>query len=319
MFYSAFGLVWESRSLSLPELPLETRETLCQPDVWIEPQSPEAWPELPDDLHNTPFLRMGQADLRLTVEGVGQFRVHDGNRIAWHRWSDSVSDSDLRAFLLGSVFGAILIQRGFLVLHGNALVREGQAIVSLGYSGAGKSTLAYCLMSQGWQLLADDLVAIAPNGQVLPGVPRIKLWEDAVEAFGLDPASLTPVREKLHKYTMMGEHVQPANQLVPLRSLYCIHQTRHESGDKRLGVMPITSQKEAVLLLRNHTYRPRFVRGLGQEGANFLAIARLQQRVALANLSLPRGIAAMQTYLQQIELLTAATTSLEATPVGGVV
>jgi len=45
---------------------------------------------------------------------------------------------------------------------------------------------------------------------------------------------------------------------------------------------------------------------LGQEGANFMALARLQNRVPLATLPLPASIAAMQTWLERQDLLQAA-------------
>ena len=59
--------------------------------------------------------------------------------------------------------------------------------------------------------------------------------------------------------------------------------------------------------MRNQAFRPRFVRGLGQEGANFMALARLQNRVPLATLPLPASIAAMQHWLepQDVELVSA--------------
>ena len=180
----------------IPELPAADRHAdLASPDrsIRILEEDPLSWPQLTPGAHDTPFLEMAQGDLRLTVEGIGCFRIHCGKQIAWKRASQYVSDQDLRTFLLGSAVGALLIQRGTLVLHGNALERDGQSIVCLGHSGAGKSTLAYALMLQGWRLLADDLVAITPSGQVLSGIPRIKLWHDAVKAFGLDPDALPPL------------------------------------------------------------------------------------------------------------------------------
>ena len=175
---------------------------------------------------------MARGDLRLTVEGIGRFRVHNGEKIAWQRTDQSVSDQDLRTFLLGSAIGALMIQRGMLVLHGNALERDGQAIVCLGQSGAGKSTLAYALMQQGWRLLADDLVAITPESQVLPGIPRIKLWHDAAKAFGLKPDALPPIRQGMQKYSLLGEAIERAVQPSPLKAMYLIQQQRQEGNDQ---------------------------------------------------------------------------------------
>ena len=307
--YRAFELNWHCQGLAIPELPGCSMEALAGADplIAIEPEEPDHWPQLEAGPHDTPFLQMARGDLRLTVDDIGRFRITDGVRIAWHRQHSGVSDQDISTFLLGSAVGALLIQRGIFVLHGNALEKDGKAIVCMGHSGAGKSTLAYGLMQQGWRLLADDLVAVNPDGLVLPGIPRIKLWHDATKAFGLDPADLPPIRQGMHKYLLMGEALQRADRPVPLQALYLIHQRRHDSAGPDQGrITRITSQQTAALRLRNQAFRPRFVRGLGQEGPNFMALALLQRRVPMAILPLPAGIAAMQSWLKEQDLLQAA-------------
>jgi hypothetical protein len=307
--YRAFELNWRSYGLAIPELPGCSVDALsgADPLIAIEAEKPDGWPQLEPGPHDTPFLQMARGDLRLTVDDIGCFRITGGARIAWHRQDSSVSDQDISTFLLGSAVGALLIQRGILVLHGNALEKDGKAIVCMGHSGAGKSTLAYALMQQGWRLLADDLVAVSTDGLVLPGIPRIKLWHDAAKAFGLDPDQLPPIRRGMHKYLLMGEALQRAPDPVPLKAMYLIHQRRHESVDPNDGrIIRITSQKTAALRLRNQAFRPRFVRGLSQEGPNFMALALLQRRVPMATLPLPSTIAAMRDWLELQDLLYAA-------------
>ena len=306
--YSAFGLLWSSNALLIPELPTAAPPTGAEleGEIAITSEDPLTWPQLPPGPHDTAFLQMARGDLRLTVEGIGRFRITDGERIGWQRADAGVSDQDIRTFLLGSAVGALLIQRGMLVLHGNALEKDGQAIVCLGHSGAGKSTLAYALMQQGWRLLADDLVAVNGEGMVLPGIPRIKLWHDAARAFGLDPEQLPQIRQRMHKYLLMGEALQRAEQPVPLRALYLLQQRRRADADADARcITRISSQKAAALRLRNQAFRPRFVRGLGQEGANFMALAQLQRRVPLATLPVPAGFEAMQRWLLEQDLLQA--------------
>ena len=262
---------------------------------------------------------MARGELRLQVEGIARFRICGGEHIAFEPWQGDGEEQDLRTYLLGSAVGALLIQRGMLVLHGNALEREGQAIVCLGHSGAGKSTLAYALMQQGWGLLADDLVAITTEGLVLPGIPRIKLWLDALEAFGLDPQALQPISKGMNKYVLMGGNVRPARRPVPLRTLYLIAPRRLEEGAALMPrICPIQSQKEALVTLRNQAFRPSFLRGLGQEGPNFLALAQLQRQVPLATLTLPTSIGAMQHCLADQDLLQAAWAGHGKTLVRGV-
>jgi hypothetical protein len=311
--HKAFGVNWHSLSLLLPELPLANGAGAAGAGpsaVRVVEEDPASWPPLAPGPHDTPFVQMARGDLRLTVEGIGRFRVSGGATIAWSREHGEVADQDLRTFLLGSAVGALLIQRGMLVLHGNALEKDGRAIVCLGHSGDGKSTLAYALMQRGWRLLADDLVAVTGEGLVLPGIPRIKLWEDATRAFGLDPEALPPIRQGMHKYLLMGEEIRRADQPTPLAALYRIQQQRRNvqpasEGDD-LPIRPILSQQAITLMLRNQAFRPRFVRGLGQEGPNFVALARLQRTVPAAFLILPSGIDAMGAWLDRQELATAA-------------
>lgn len=307
---NAFGLVWHSSDLPLLELQPLASPAVGLSSIQVCREASATWPALPPGPHDTPFLEMAPGDLRLQVEGIARFRIHGGAHIAYEPWDAGVSEQDIRTFLLGSAVGALLIQRGMLVLHGNALLKDGKAIVCLGHSGAGKSTTACALMQQGWQLLADDLVAITDEGQVLPGIPRIKLWHDAAEAFGFDPAALPPVSSGMQKYLLLGEAVQYSDQPAPLVALYLLDQQPHSGGeeeDRRIN--RITSQKDVALLLRNQAFRPLFVRGLRQEGANFVALARLQQHVPLAILPLPLGIPEMQAWLVQQDLLTAATSA----------
>ena len=123
---TAFGLIWHSPTLAIPELAaLEgDRDQGARATITIEPEAPECWPELPPGPHDTPFVQMGRGDLRLTVAEIGQFRVTGGDRIAWQRLQPDVCDQDIRTFLLGSAVGALLIKPGRLVLHGNALDKD---------------------------------------------------------------------------------------------------------------------------------------------------------------------------------------------------
>lgn len=275
--------------------------------VTVHREESASWPAPPTGPHDTSFLQMAPGELRLQVEGIARFRISDGQHIAFEPWQGEGEEQDLRTFLLGSAVGALLIQRGLLVLHGNALEREGRAIVCLGHSGAGKSTLAYALMEQGWRLLADDLVAISPEGLVLPGIPRIKLWQDAVETFGLNPQALPPIAQGMNKYVLMGGNVRPAPRAVPLQALYLITPRRCQEADgEPPGITPVKGQKAAFVNLRNQAYRPSFLRGLGQEGSSFVALAQLQRQVPLATLSLPSTIGAMRCWLADRNLLQEA-------------
>jgi len=305
--HTAFGLHWHSPDLPLPELPLAAQPCSAEELVTLVDETGSSWPALPPGPHDEPTLKMGPMDLRFTVQGTASFRITAGNRIAWRRLAANLSDLEISALALSSGVGAALIQRGLLVLHGNALAREGRAIVCLGSSGAGKSTLAYALMRQGWQLLADDLVVISADGRVLPGIPRIQLWQDAAEAFGLDPATLPRIRKRVEKYVVMGPAVQRAFQPVPLAAFYVLggRLPEDQAGDQET-MQPLRSQKEAALQLRTHSFQHQFVRGMGLEARHFLATAHLQGQVPLSALRLPLGIKPLRAWLAGHDLLRGA-------------
>ncbi|MEB3301601.1 MAG: hypothetical protein VKN56_06480 [Cyanobacteriota bacterium] len=305
--YTAFGLHWHSPDLPLRELPLAEQAGAPESLVTLCDETGTTWPDLPPGPHDNPTLKMGPMDLRFTVQGKAGFRITGGDRIAWQRHDDTMSDLEISALALSSGVGAALIQRGLLVLHGNALAKEGRAIVCLGRSGAGKSTLAYALMQQGWQLLADDLVVISAEGRVLPGIPRIQLWQDAAKAFGLDPDSLPRIRRRVEKFVVMGPSVQRALQPVPLQAFYVIQERPPQGSEAdQTAILPIQSQKEAALHLRTQTFQHQFVRGMGMEARHFLSTAQLQGRVPMATLLLPQGIDSLLHWLERHDLLRAA-------------
>lgn len=80
--------------------------------------------------------------LKLNVSGVARILIENGQRIIYQR-DENVDDDQLRLFLLGSAMGALLQQRGHVVLHGNAIsLNDKTATIFVGKQGAGKSTTA---------------------------------------------------------------------------------------------------------------------------------------------------------------------------------
>ena len=72
----------------------------------------------------------------------------------------------LRQFLLGATMGLFFHQRGYLVLHGAAILHQRGLTIFVGESGSGKSTLAAHLGQRGEAVLADDLLPLMrqPDG-----------------------------------------------------------------------------------------------------------------------------------------------------------
>jgi hypothetical protein len=278
------------------------------PQVSLRYEPPNQWPAVSEDPPNRCHsdgrhsLWIGPDELRLQIKEVGHFRILGGHQIGWCPAHPGVSPVELRTYLLGSAIGALLIQRGLLLLHGNALERDGRAIVCLGASGAGKSTLACALMQQGWRLLADDLVAISPEGMVLPGIPRIKLWEDATRSFGFSSELWIPVAAGIAKYLMPADQLRPAPAPARLAQLYLL-QREPWNGISPLKRHSIGNEQRAMAELLNQLYRPSFVEGLGRQGHCFVALARLLRQAPLTTLLLPDTVPDLVKALTTTDLL----------------
>ena len=97
------------------------------------------------------------------------------------------SDEDAALFLIGGIAAFILGLQGRPPLHGSAVHQTHRTLGFLGASGAGKSTLAalYCL--RGARLLAEDLLAIGPDGSIAIGPTELRLRPAAAALAGRFP------------------------------------------------------------------------------------------------------------------------------------
>lgn len=212
----------------------------------------------------------------LHIPNVGHFLVEQGRRIVVAP-APGVDGQTLELYLLGNVFGALLHQRGYLVLHGNVLVREGRAIAICGHSGAGKSTLSAALVTfAGYSLVSDDLCVLNAQGQVQPGYPELKLWRDIVETLALPVADMQPVRAQLEKYSWPLQERFEADPVV-LDAIYVL------GTDNRAGEPTIEAVQGMAKLnpLKAQIYRRHLVEPLGLTKAHFMLTGKLLGQLAL--------------------------------------
>jgi hypothetical protein len=137
------------------------------------------------------------------------------------------SPAQARDYLLGTAMGAVLHQRGYLPLHANVMEWNGRAYAFAGASGAGKSTLAARLQAQGFGFLSDDICALSFDAQgrprAWPGIPRVKLWRDAVAELSMDASRLRPLSWTTEKFEapvagQVGHHSLPLAAVYDLRA-----------------------------------------------------------------------------------------------------
>ncbi|MFA5825986.1 MAG: hypothetical protein WC825_08440 [Gallionellaceae bacterium] len=227
-----------------------------------------------------PYLWTSESALWLKVPGVARFLASDGNEIRIDP-EHGVDEDSIRVFLLGSVFGAILFQRKFLVLHGNAIRIGDSCMVCVGDSGAGKSTLAAAFMQRGYQILADDVVPVDSQCRAVPGFPRIKLWQDAADHLKVNTEKLRRIRPEMQKFNFPALQ-QFAEQPLPVRWVYILD--RHQKTE--ILFEPIQGMARFAAL-HDNTYRVRFLEGMALKANHLKLCGQLAGRIHLARLTRP--------------------------------
>jgi len=269
--YQAYGLKIRSE-LALPELFPD--DGFQVPDVTIRRGLIEVDPtdhEICED----------GAALLLTIPNVARYRIADGREIVIEA-SDGVPDRNLRLFLLGSAFGALLHQRGMLPLHANAIEVDGRAIAFMGEAGAGKSTLAAWFHDQGFRVVADDVCVVqrAEDGSAYayPGLPRLRLWDEVLTLTGRDPSryerSYVGPADRAEKFDVPIEAASAATSALPLAAVFVLDRGSQFSIDRLSGV-------EAAEAIFANTYRGAYVAPAGGQQAHWAMATTLARDIPM--------------------------------------
>jgi len=222
----------------------------------------------------------------LWLDGIARYLVSEGKEIVIEPAPDSCED-EIRLFLLGSVLGALLHQRGRLVLHGSAIETKRGAVVFVGPQGAGKSTLAATFRARGFRVLADDACTIdfaSQCPQVYPGLVHIKLWADAAEKLAYDARQARVVRPMIGKYAFT---LDDEFDLGPVQ-LHAVYELA--PGDTQcLELKPLKGEEMFRVLLRN-TYRKHLLKDLGVQGHHFKQVTTIARHVKVQRIARPQTV-----------------------------
>jgi len=190
---------------------------------------------------------------RLQFDSIGHFLMAGGREVIVDPVRE-IDSPELHAILLGPVLGVLCHQRRLFPLHA-ACVRIGDGAIALaGRTGAGKSTLAAALARRGHSLVADDICVVESldcgRALVRPGFPRLKLWNDALQALGMSSdgmARATLGKHKYHFYEPQGFDPSP----VALRGIYFLDRS---AATRRQDIRP-EHGAHAVTAVSNEIYR----------------------------------------------------------------
>lgn len=175
----------------------------------------------PQKLDGFNYYEISKAEFKFDVKGVAKYWVRNGDCIIVE--PDKNADVDtLRAYLMGTGMGVLLIQRGITAIHGSCIDIDGNAVILTGECGVGKSTLCSALRKKGYGFLADDISVVSFRDDgipvVQPAFARQRLCIDAAEIFGYDLSTLSLVCARENKYVVnTGDDFR--TNAIPLRAI----------------------------------------------------------------------------------------------------
>ena len=287
--YRVYGLGVRS-DLPLPELNREENPGDADVDIRIGrvPRSAEEG------------ISLGPDGAILRIKDVACYLMRNGREIIVDA-CPGASDRNVRLYLLGSAMGVLLHQKGLLPLHAKAVEVDGRAVAFMGESGAGKSTLAAWLHDRGHRVIADDVCVLRfdeERGRVRvdPGLPRIRLWKDALQRSGREPDNYElswAGDESYEKFDVPVSPERSATAELEVAAIYLL------SAGERFGIELLTGV-DAVDAVFSHTYRGFVVAQLGQNRLHFDAAVNVVRSTPIFRLERSRELADMAADIPKI-------------------
>ena len=224
-----------------------------------------------------PTWQMSGDQFLLRIPNVARFLVTGGSTVAFETENDTPAE-DVAIFLVGTVLGILLHQRGHIALHASAVEVNGKAVLFCGRSRAGKSTMAAALSQRGYPLVTDNLCVVATAAatpMALPDGGRLRLWAQAIESLDLGTRRSAPVRTHIEKYYV--EPSSAAYEALPLGAIYVLRETRPPLTE---GIDQPHATGTPLLLMR-HIHLPLLIRRMNREAAHFKAAIEIANAVGI--------------------------------------
>lgn len=128
--------------------------------------------------------------------------VEGGRDVRILKLDPSIAESRLHTYILSGAMTFLLLQRGYIPIHGSAVSLGNKVYIISGPSGSGKSTTALeLLQSPGFLFASDDICAVRPEeNQALlyPGPPWQRVCRDVAGRYS--EYAYTPIEEQDCKF-----------------------------------------------------------------------------------------------------------------------
>lgn len=237
-------------------------------------------------------------EIQYNIPRLGKFLISKGNRV----FVDPHPRADhevLLKFLLGTVLGTLLHQRGLVPLHGSAIDFNGHGIVFIGNSGAGKSTTSAAMQQRGFPLLTDDICPIKVNSSfdplILPGLAQIRLKPDSFAKLGLDPHANTDFSLFKAQDKFYSIKDQAPNLKVPLKMIYVLNPCIVSA----VQFVELEGGKKITTLIE-HTFRNFVVKLLGKSQSHLDQSQKIAERVPITQINRPIQGLQLETFIEKL-------------------
>ncbi len=235
-------------------------------------------------IYSTPRLQINETEFAITIDGVAKYRVKDGSQV-WVSPHNDADQSSIQLFLNGSVFGAVLHQRGIVPFHGCSFEYEGKGILICGRSGVGKSSVTAAFCKTGANFINDDITPVSIDeygGTIIPIRTQMKLWDDSLKVLEIENEGFKKIRPSLQKFYVPFSNV--CGTKISLSKIVVIGT--HEKDD--YGVSRPTGMVK-YNLLRKNIYREMYLRGMPQTARNyFKKLIKLTEAIDVILILRPR-------------------------------
>jgi hypothetical protein len=230
--------------------------------------------------------------VRYSVSNIGDFWIDaDGRRVRYQLVAN-VDFSDVESMLLGPVIGLAIQFRGTTLLHAGALCDGTKAFAISGPNGVGKSTLVSSFSrDDGLSVLTDDILPLTDrDGKIFAGKshPRMKLWEDSVQALGLTAENLPGIFSGVSKRRVVAglDIGMVAAEEAQLEAFYLLNPT---SDPASWPVVEPLGALDGVLAIVAAMYSPLTLRSGPRAMRTFDAATRIGRSIPIRRITYHRA------------------------------
>jgi len=147
----------------------------------------------------------------------------------------------------------------------------------------------------GHRLISDDIVPLRSRaGEVLaePGFPRVKLFDDSIEALGASPSDFPAIHRFATKRSLnlIGNVDQ---EPVPVRSIYILNE------DDRFAIVEMNRSQAFIELMRN-AHLGKYLVETGRQSDYFEVCGEITKNVRVFRLDRPRSFHEMPRVLDAL-------------------